>query len=344
MRTKHLVPILLMILILLLGGCSQRVIDKQQVAKNEKIVVKFSHVVSENTPKGLAAKRFADLVRIRTGGYVEVQVFPNSKLYKDGEEFEALKSGAVQMIAPATSKLSTMFPEWQVFDLPFAFPDIQTAHTLMDGPLGNELFKNLQTQKFQGLAMWDSGFKQFTNKQHPLRKPEDFKGLKFRIMTSNVLKEQFEELGAQALPMPFNDVYQALENGTVDAEENTISNIYTQHFDHTQNYLTLSNHGYIGYVVLTNAEFWQSLPPQVRKVMEDTLREVTNWEREIAGEMDQSQLKELEQEGKVKITRLSQDEQLQLQKALNPVYDHLAQEIGPDLVNRVKKIQGKGEK
>ncbi|HZK83309.1 MAG TPA: DctP family TRAP transporter solute-binding subunit [Desulfosporosinus sp.] len=329
--------------LLLLGGCSPRVIDEQQVGKNEKIVIKFSHVVSENTPKGLAAKRFADLVRERTGGYVEVQVFPDSTLYKDGEEFEALKSGAVQMLAPATSKLSTRFPDWQLFDLPYAFPDMTTAHTLMDGPLVQELFTDLLGQKLLGLAMWDSGFKQFTNNIRPLRKPEDFQGLHFRIMTSQVLKEQFAELGAQVSPMPFNDVYQALKNGTVDAEENTISNIFTQHFDHNQKYLTLSNHGYLGYVVLTNAEFWKSLPPQISEILEDTLREVTIWEREKAGEMDQKQLVELEQEGKMEITHLTQGEQLQLQKALNPVYDHLSEEIGPDLVNNVKKIQQKGE-
>lgn len=321
----------------LLTGCSTRVIDQQQVNKSEKIVIKFSHVVSENTPKGLAAKRFADLVRERTGGYVEVQVFPDSVLYKDGEEFEALKSGAVQMIAPATSKLSTMFPEWQVFDLPFAFPDMQTAHKVMDGPLGQDLFSNLQKQKFLGLAMWDSGFKQFTNNKRPLRKTEDFQGLHFRIMTSNVLKEQFSKLGAQALPMPFNDVYHALEDGTVDAEENTISNIYTQHFDRSQNYLTLSNHGYLGYVVLTNTDFWYGLSPQVRKILEATLQEVTNWEREKAGEMDRNQLDQLKREGKVKITYLTPSERIRLQTALNPVYDQLSQEIGTDWVNRVKQ-------
>ncbi|MHB8074417.1 DctP family TRAP transporter solute-binding subunit [Desulfosporosinus fructosivorans] len=339
--TKKL--IVLFLVFLLLGGCSPRVIDEQQVDKNEKIVIKFSHVVSENTPKGLAAIRFADLVRARTGGYVEVQVFPDSMLYKDGEEFEALKSGAVQMLAPATSKLSTMFPEWQLFDLPFAFPDMTTAHTLMDGPLVQELFTDLQEQKFLGLAMWDSGFKQFTNNTRPLRKAEDFQGLHFRVMTSQVLKAQFSELGAQASAMPFNDVYQALKNGTVDAEENTISNIYTQNFYHSQKYLTLSNHGYLGYVVLTNADFWKSIPPEVAKILEDTLREVTIWERERAGEMDQKQLVALEREGKIEITHLSQMERLQLQKALNPVYELLSKEIGPDLVNRVKKIQEKGE-
>lgn len=341
MVTKKL--IVLVLVFLLLGGCSPRVMDEQQVAKNEKIVIKFSHVVSENTPKGLAARRFADLVRERTGGYVEVQVFPDSMLYKDGEEFEALKSGAVQMLAPATSKLSAMFPEWQLFDLPFAFPDMTTAHSLMDGPLVQELFTDLQEHKYLGLTMWDSGFKQFTNNIHPLHKPEDFRGLHFRIMSSHILKVQFAQLGAEASPLPFNDVYQALKNGTVNAEENTISNIYTQKFDHSQNYLTISNHGYLGYAVLTNTDFWNSLPPEVAKILADTLREVTIWERTIALEMDQKQLSELKEEGKMNITTLNQGERLQLQKALNPVYDLLAEEIGADLVNRVKQIQEKGE-
>ena len=172
---------------------------------------------------------------------------------------------------------------------------------------------------------------------------EDFRGLHFRIMSSDILKVQFAQLGAQSSPMPFNDVYQALKNGTVNAEENTISNIYTQKFDHSQNYLTISNHGYLGYVVLTNTDFWKSLPPEVAKILADTLREVTIWERTIALEMDQKQLSELKQEGKMNITTLSQGERLQLQEALNPVYDLLAEEIGADLVNRGKKIQEKGE-
>ncbi|MHB1652247.1 MAG: TRAP transporter substrate-binding protein [Desulfitobacteriaceae bacterium] len=321
------------------GGCGPRVVDRQQVAKNEKIVIKFSHVVAENTPKGLAAKRFADLVRERTGGYVEVQVFPDSQLYKDGEEFDALKSGAVQIIAPATSKLSGMFPEWQLLDLPYAFSNLASVHTFMDGSVGKELFAQLKREKILGLTMWDNGFKQMTNNKHPLILPVDFKGLHFRVMSSKVLQDQFATLGATAMPMAFSDVHEALKSGGVDGEENTVSNIFTQRFDQVQKYITISNHGYIGYVVLTNMDFWASLPAPVRKVLEDTLAEVTLWEREKAQEVNDNQLAALEKEGKIQIKRLSPAEQKSWQGAMSPVYDKLAREIGPDLIDTVKKQQ-----
>ncbi len=321
-----------------LAGCSKPVTDHQQVAKNEKIVIKFSHVTAENSPKGLAAKRFADLVRERTGGYVEVQVFPNSTLYKDGEEIDALETGAVQMIAPATSKLSALFPEWQLLDLPFAFPDLQGVHTFMAGPVGRQLLAQFQTKGMLGLAMWDSGFKEMTDNKRPLLKPSDFQALRFRIMPSQVLRDQFELLGASTYEMPFNDVGRALTSGQVDGEENTISNIYTQEFDQSQKYLTLSDHGYLGYVVLTNAQFWHSLPANIRKTLEDTLAEVTQWEWSQAEEVNKRQLAEIEKQGRLHIERLTPAEKQAWEQALRPVYDRLAERIGAGPVNSVKEL------
>lgn len=338
-KIKLITPMVIFLLVILLGlvGCSSRVVDHQQVAKDEKIVIKFSHVTAEDSPKGLAAKRFADLVRQRTGGYVEVQVFPNSTLYKDGEEFDALNKGAVQMLAPATSKLSSMFPDWQLLDLPYAFPDLNHVHEFMEGPVGKQLLAQLQTRKMLGLAMWDNGFKEFTNNKHPLIQPKDFQGLRFRVMPSEVLSDQFETVGASAYPMPFNDVGQALATGTVDGEENTISNIYTQQFDRSQEYLTLSDHGYLGYVVLTNVDFWNSLPPWVRKILENTLAEVTVWERAEAQKVNAYQLKEMEQQSKLKILHLTPAEKAVLQTAFSPVYKKLASEIGSGLVQSVQQ-------
>ncbi|KLU61180.1 C4-dicarboxylate-binding periplasmic protein precursor [Peptococcaceae bacterium CEB3] len=322
--------------ILSLSGCAPRVVDHQQVAKNEEIVIKFSHVTAADSPKGLAASRFADLVRQRTGGYVEVQVFPNSTLYKDGEELDALKRGAVQMLAPATSKLSGLFPDWQLLDLPYAFPDLRHVHQLMSGPVGKKLLAELQTKKMLGLAVWDNGFKEFTDNKRPLIQPKDFRGLRFRVMPSQVLVDQFAAVGAEAYPMPFNDVGKALGTGLVDGEENTISNIYTQQFDRSQKYLTLSDHGYLGYVVLTNADFWQSLPAWVRKVLQDTLAEVTVWERAEAQKVNERQLRALEKQGKVKIRHLTPGEKEALQKAFNPAWEHLEAEIGRNLVQSVR--------
>ncbi len=331
-------PLLVILLVSGLAGCTKPVVDHQQVANNEKIVIKFSHVTAENSPKGLAAERFANLVRKRTGGYVEVQVFPNSTLYTDGEEIDALQKGNVQMIAPATSKLSAMFPEWQLLDLPFAFPDLQSVHTFMDGPIGRQMLAQLQTKNMLGLAMWNSGFKEMTNNKRPLIKPSDFQMLRFRIMPSQVLQDQFELLGASTDSMPFNDVGNALTTGQVDGEENTISNIYTQEFDQSQKYLTLSDHGYLGYVVLTNADFWHSLPPSIRKILEDTLAEVTQWERLEAEEVNKRQLADLEKQGDLQIHRLTPSEKQAWQQALAPVYNRLAERIGAGPVNSVKEI------
>lgn len=325
----------IIVLLLVLSGCGPRVVDGQQVAKDERIVIKFSHVVAENTPKGLAAQRFADLVRERTGGYVEIQVFPDSELYKDGEEFDALNNGAVQLLAPATSKISVLFPDWQVLDLPYAFADLSQVHAFMAGAKGQTLFNELKQKGMLGLGMWDNGFKQMTNNQHPLIQPQDFRGLRFRVMPANVLQQQFNVLGATAVPLAFSDVHEALKNGNVDGEENTISNIYTQRFDQVQKYLTISNHGYIGYVVLTNQKFWDSLPPNIRKILDDTLAEVTIWEQKKAEEVNQEQLEALKKEGKIQIHQLTEAEVERWNEALAHVYGRLAEDIGADLVDSV---------
>ncbi|HWJ03180.1 MAG TPA: TRAP transporter substrate-binding protein [Verrucomicrobiae bacterium] len=340
---KRLIPFFALIVLLIATGCNNRVPDSQQVAKDERIVIKFSHVVAEDTPKGMAAKRFADLVRERSGGYIEVQVFPNSQLYKDGEELEALKRGDVQMLAPATSKLSAMFPEWQVLDLPYAFPDLGSVHAFLDGPVGQQLFQDLSREKFLGLAMWDNGFKQMTNNRRPLITPTDFQGLRFRVMTAKVLQEQFKALGAMGQPMAFNDVYSALANGSVDGQENTISNIYTQKFAAVQDYLTISNHGYIGYVVMTNADFWQKLHPGAKKILEDALREVTEWEREKSVELNEKQLAELKKQGSLKIHVLTKQEQQAWQQSFAPVYKQMENESSPALMRAIRQLREQGE-
>lgn len=325
---------------LLLSGCGTRIIDQQQVAPNERIVIKFSHVVAENAPKGLAAQRFADLVRERTGGYVEIQVFPESKLFKDGEELEALRNGEVQLLAPATAKLSKLSPDWQVLDLPYAFADATSFHALMNGPAGQLLLGGLKAQGLMGLAVWDNGFKQITNNQRPLITPKDFHGLSFRVMpSSSLLVEQFNTLGAMAKPMPFSDVFSALNGGGVDGQENTISNIYTKHFNSVQHYLTLSNHGYLAYVVLTNVQFWNSLPEGVRSVLQNTLAEVTEWEREKAKQVDEEQLNSLRQQKSIEIQELTKAQHQAWERAFQPVYTRIEKEVTPELLRYVRQLR-----
>ncbi|MDD4237103.1 MAG: DctP family TRAP transporter solute-binding subunit [Desulfotomaculaceae bacterium] len=335
----RLTLVLLIISLLCIAGCGERVVDLEQVSPEEKIVIKFSHVVAENTPKGLAAQRFADLVKERTHGRIEVQVFHNSTLYKDGEEIQALQNGLVQMIAPATSKLSGLYPQWQVFDLPYAFEDVNAVHEAMSGYIGSQLCDGLKQNNMQALAFWDNGFKQMTNSQRPLVNPADFQGLSFRVMiNSQVLKKEFERLNAHAVEGPFNDLYRALDSHEVDGQENTMSNIYSKNLYKVQPYLTLSNHGYMGYVVLTNQKFWAGLPVDVRKTLESTLLEVTEWEREQAFVLDKQSLEIVVNSGLIQVHQQTETEKKQWSIALKPVYLEFKNLIGTDMADYIEEM------
>lgn len=342
-KTLSIILRLCIVLILLTStGCRTRIVDRQQVAKDERIVIRFSHVVAENTPKGLAAKKFAELVRERTNGYVEVQVFPESTLYKDGEELKALRNGEVQILAPATSKLSELSPEWQVLDLPYAFQNSSSFHAFIDGPAGLLLFEKLQSYGFLALAVWDNGFKQITNNKRPLIYPKDFRGLSFRVMpSSRLLIDQFNVFGGSAKPMPFSDVYRALKDGDVDGQENSISNIYTKEFSSLQRYLTLSNHGYLAYIVITNAQFWNSLPDWIKNVLQETMAEVELWEREKAKELNEEQLRIIRQQGRVEIHTLSEGERQIWESAFEPLYSKLEKEVNPELIKYLRQLKEK---
>src|SRR6201981_2444386 len=241
------------------------------------IVIKFSHVVASDTPKGKAAEKFKELAKKYTDGKVKVEVYPNSTLYKDKEELEALQLGAVQMLAPSNSKFGPIgIKEFEVFDLPYILPDLKTLRKVTDGPLGTKLLKLLDAKGMTGLAYWDNGFKQMSaNKK--LIAPSDYKGLKFRIQSSKVLEAKFRTLGAIPQVMAFSDVYQALQTGVVDGQENTWSNIYTQKMHEVQKYATITNHGYIGYVVVAHKKFWDGLPADIRPQLEKAMKEANDF-------------------------------------------------------------------
>lgn len=326
-----------------LSGCLKRGPDREQVNPGEKIVIKFSHVVAEDTPKGQAALRFARLAAERTGGRVEVQVFPNSVLYKDGEELNALEENKVQLIAPTSSKLGQIFPELQIFDLPYLFEDTEQVHRAMDGELGKKLAAIMSKNNFLPLAYWDNGFKQMTNSRRPLVSPADFSGISFRCMiNSSVLEEQFRVLGANAVQLPFNEVYGALARGVVDGQENTMSNIVSQRFDEVQPYLTLSNHGFMCYVVLANGAFWQSLPEDIRKILADTMEEVTAWEREKAKELNERDFLKVKSSGRVQIHTLTEEEKKEWKKAWEPLYEKFAGVFGADPRDGLLRGSGSG--
>jgi tripartite ATP-independent transporter DctP family solute receptor len=312
-------------------------VDHEQISKEERIVIRFSHVVGEQTPKGLAARRFAQLLKERSNGLIEVQVFPNGNLYKDGEELEALQKGDIQMIAPATSKVTALAPEWEVMDLPFAFRDSADVHEYLNGEVGKKLLARLELKGLYPLGIWDNGFKQMTNQLRPLVTPKDFTGLGFRIMPSTVIKSQFTALHVRTQINSFDEVYQLLEKEQIDGQENTFSNIVSKDLHTLQNYLTISNHGYLGYVVLMNPQFWEGLPNEVQKLITDTFQEVTEWEVKLAQELNEKNQQDLESCHCIEIHRLTEEEKQLWEDALQPVYQTFENRFRAEYINMLPK-------
>jgi C4-dicarboxylate-binding protein DctP len=304
------------------------------------IVIKFSHVVASNTPKGAAAEKFKELAEKYTDGKVKVEIYPNSTLYKDKEELEALQLGAVQMLAPSNSKFGPIgVREFEVFDLPYILPDLPTLRKVTDGPLGAKLLKLLQPKGMTGLAYWDNGFKEMTaNKK--LIAPADYKGLKFRIQSSKVLEAQFRALGAVPQVMAFSEVYQALQTGVVDGQENTASNIYTQKMHEVQKYLTMTNHGYIGYVVVVNKKFWDGLPADIRSQLEKAMNEATAFGNGQSAKENEEALAAIKKAGKTEIGTLTPEQDAAMRKAMEPVYKEVAARVGQPLIDEFIKETG----
>ncbi|WP_232696443.1 DctP family TRAP transporter solute-binding subunit [Brevibacillus daliensis] len=311
--------------------------DELQEGMKERIVIKFSHVVAENTPKGLAAEKFVQTVKEKTNDRVEVQVFPNGILYSDNNEFEALQRGDVQMIAPAFSKLSNISSQYLIFDLPYAFPDQVSIHEAFDGPIGEILFHSIEKQNVKQLAFWSNGFKQMSSDKQPLLTPKDFKGHTFRIMSSKAIESQMNLLGAKSVVMPFTEVYGNIKSGIVNAQENTFSNIYTKQLYQVQSHVTISNHAYLGYAVLVNEDFWNSLEPELRDQIEEAMLETSYWNRVKAIAMNDQQQKLLEEKTNISIYELTPEQKEEWVRTLQPVYDQFHSIIGDELMGMIKK-------
>ncbi len=301
------------------------------------IIIKFSHVVASDTPKGKGAERFKELAEKMTKGRVKVELYPNSTLYKDKEEMEALQLGAVQMLAPSLAKFGPLgVKEFEVFDLPFMFPTKDVLYRVTEGPVGKDLFKKLESKGILGLSFWDNGFKVMSANK-PIHVPADFKGLKMRIQSSKVLDAQMRALGANPQVMAFSEVYQALQTGVVDGTENPPSNVYTQKMHEVQKHLTLSDHGYLGYAVIVNKKFWEGLPADVRGELETAMKDATKYANAIAQQENNKALEAIRASGKTTIYALTDKEKAEWRKVLLPVHKEMEGRIGKDVIANVNK-------
>jgi len=304
------------------------------------IVIKFSHVVAVDTPKGKGAEHFKKLAEERTKGRVKIEVYPNSMLYKDREEVEALQLGSVQLLAPSLAKFGPLgVREFELFDLPYIFDSYQELHAVTEGPIGQSLLKKLDSKGITGLAYWDNGFKVMSANK-ALRNVDDFKGLKMRIQSSKVLEGQMRALGAIPQVMAFSEVYQALQTGVVDGTENPPSNLYTQKMHEVQKFATLSDHGYIGYAVITNKKFWDGLPADVRTQLEAAMKESTKYANDIAKKENDDALEAVRKSGKTQILTLTPDEKKAWKKALAKVHRENEDRIGKELLASIYKLTG----
>ncbi|QCR32908.1 DctP family TRAP transporter solute-binding subunit [Lysinibacillus sp. SGAir0095] len=315
--------------------------DDEQQGLNEQITIHFSHVVAENTPKGIAAEKFKALVEEKSDGKVVVQIYPNGMLYNDENELEALRENKIQMIAPTISKMTKTLPNWQVLDLPFIIEDNKQLKKVLQGETSKSLLQELDSINVKGLTFWNNGFKQIASTS-PIIEVEQFKGKRVRMMTSDILHEQFMLLDAKPIATTFGDLYSGLKQNLVDAQENTISNIYSKQFHTMENHITLSNHGILAYSVIMNETFWNSLDVEIQNIITDSLDQMQNWQFERAEQFNVENLSYLKGNSNVKIYDLDDLTKKKWEEKLLPIYSHYEKNINDhyldDLLNEIKQI------
>jgi C4-dicarboxylate-binding protein DctP len=309
-------------------------------AADAPIVIKLSHVAARETPKGLGAERFKQLAEERTQGRVKVEIYPNSILYKDKEELEALQLGSVQMLAPSVSKFGPLgVKEFEVLDLPYVTPDIQSFRALCDSPVGKNMLQKLETRGIKGLAMWDAGFRVIvTNK--PIHSVADLKGLKIRVTTSKIIEGQKRLLGVLPQGLAFSEVYQALQTGVVDGAETVLSNVWTQKFHEVQKYVTLTHDTHQAYALIVNKKFWDGLPPDIRTILEGVVRDSTTYANGLAELEENDAATRIKASGKMSIITPTKAETEELKKASAPIYKTMESRLGRANIEAVLKLSG----
>jgi len=301
------------------------------------IIIKFSHVVANDTPKGKGALKFKELAEKYTNGKVKVEVYPNSSLYKDKEEIEALQLGSVQMLAPSTAKFAPLgVKEFEALDLPWLFKDEATYAKAMKGPVGEWLFKKLEAKGITGLAYWDNGF-HMVSANRALVNPADFQGLKIRISGSKIADRYFRDVGSIPQIMAFSEVYQALQTGVVDGCENTASNYLTQKFYEVQKDITVSYHAHLQYAVIVNSKFWNGLPADIRGQLDKAMAEATDYTNSIASKENTDALEEIKKSGKTTLHYLTPEQKIAWQKAMAPTYKWAKGRVGGEVLDLLAK-------
>jgi C4-dicarboxylate-binding protein DctP len=346
---KWLLMSLMAMLVLALAACGG---DKKEPAsapaadgdggytKEKPLVIKFSHVTSIDSVKGKASEAFAKLVDEKTEGKVKVEVYPSSQLYGDNDELDALVSGNVHMIAPSVTKMVKIDPRWQYVDMPYLFEDEEHARKFFESDVAKTILESdqLAANDIKGLVFWENGFKHFSNNKHPLVNVEDFKGLKFRAQAGKVLEAQFKALHAGSATISFGETYAALQQGTVDGQENTFNNFDTQKYQEVQKYFSVSEHGRLDYAIFVNKPFWEKIPADLLKAVEDSLAEATTLAWELASEENAKSFENIKNSG-IEVIELTTAQKDAIKAELEPVYEEFGKAITEELINGIRDLK-----
>ena len=323
--------------VMLSAAAAVLALSSMSASAQNPIIIKFSHVVANDTPKGKGALKFKELAEKYTNGKVKVEVYPNSQLFKDKEEIEALQLGSVQMLAPSTAKFAPLgAKEFEALDLPWLFKDDATYDKAMKGPVGKWLFKKLESKGITGLAYWDYGF-HMVSANRPLLNPSDFQGLKIRISGSKIADQYFRNVGSIPQIMAFSEVYQALQTGVVDGCENTASNYLTQKFHEVQKHITVSYHAHLQYAVIVNSKFWNGLPPDIRAQLDKAMAEATDYTNQIAVQENDDALKAIKDSGRSELHQLSAEQRKAWQVAMQPTWQWAEGRVGKEVIGIMQK-------
>lgn len=310
------------------------------IALAKEIVIKFSHVTTASTPKGKGAILLQKLVKERLGGKVRIEVYPSSQLYGDKAVLKALLLNDVQLAAPSLSKFSKYTKKWALFDLPFLFKNPQALGCFTNSVTGQKLLNAVDKKGIKGLGYWLNGMKQISANK-PLITPKDAESLKFRIMSSDVLKAQFEAVDANPQKMAFSEVYNALATGVIDGQENTWSNIRSKKFFEVQKDTTVSNHGVLEYALVTNKRFWNKLPSDIRLQLNQIIQEVTVKVTEYALDAAVKDMETVARSGKTNIHTLTNTQKQQWVTAMKPVWAQFEDQVGKDNIAAVQQCNAK---
>ena len=306
----------------------------------QETTIKFSHVVAENTPKHQGALAMKEYIEAESDGKITVEIYPNSSLFGDQDEYQNLVSNNVQFIAPDLSKFVGNNPQFNVPSLPFLFDNDDEAIAFWDGEKGTEILGSLEADGVLGLKMWPNGGKHVTNNERAITSPADFKGLKFRTQGGQVLEAVYSTLGAGSESIPFSELYTALDQGVVDGQENTFSNIESKKFDEVQEFMTIMNHTRVDYAIFTNTEFWEGMNEETKAIVEAGVEEGTKVAREEALSLNEKALELIKERGEIEITELTPEQVEEFKTALEPIYDEFEEEIGADVYEAAREAAG----